>query len=242
MPRIIVLLAGLLLAGAAYANDPEQRIREALTRLVPGAVIDSVTPSPIDGYYEAVVSGQIIYVSGDGRYLIQGTLFDIENRIDLTDARRGVMRQQILEALPPERRMIFGPADARHHLVVFTDIDCGYCRRLHQHMDEYNALGITIEYLLYPRAGIGSHSYDKAVSVWCAADPHDAMTKAKDGIDPPPRTCDNPVAEHMEIGRHVGVTGTPALVTRNGQLLPGYMPPAQLLERLEALAQAARKP
>ncbi len=238
MSRVFALLSGLLLASSTWADDGADKVREAISTLVPGTPITQIEAAPVDGFYEVVLGGQVLYVSEDGKYLMQGTLFDIANRVDLSEQRRGALRMSALAELPADQRLIYGDADAKHRLVVFTDIDCGYCRRLHQQMDEYNAMGITIEYLLYPRAGVGSDSYNKAVSVWCDSDSHEALTKAKDGIDPRPQTCENPVDEHLEIGRNVGVTGTPALVTEDGQLLPGFVPPAQLLERLDALAQA----
>jgi len=128
-----------------------------------------------------------------------------------------------------------------HELMVFTDIDCGYCRKLHAQVDEYNKQGIAIHYLSFPRAGIGSRSYEKAVAVWCADDQQTALTQAKLGTEPDPLQCENPVAEQYQLGIDLGVTGTPALLTSSGQLIPGYVPPEQLRDRLDrlALTQAA---
>jgi thiol:disulfide interchange protein DsbC len=122
--------------------------------------------------------------------------------------------------------------------MVFTDIDCGYCRKLHAQMEEYNANGIAINYMAFPRAGIGSRSYEKAVSVWCADDQQAAMTLAKAGSDPDPKQCDNPIAEQYQLGLSMGVSGTPNMMTQSGQLIPGYVPPEQLRERLEKMASA----
>ncbi len=123
--------------------------------------------------------------------------------------------------------------------MVFTDIDCGYCRKLHAQMAEYNEQGIAISYLAFPRAGIGSRSYEKAVSVWCSEDQQDAMTQAKLGADPDPLQCDNPIAEQYQLGQQLGVTGTPALLTSSGQLIPGFVPPQQLRARLDSMAAVA---
>ncbi|MDW8478922.1 MAG: thioredoxin fold domain-containing protein [Xanthomonadales bacterium] len=140
--------------------------------------------------------------------------------------------------MPAERRIVFAPKERKRTLTVFTDIDCGYCRRMHQHMAEYNAAGIAIEYLFFPRAGIGSPSYEKAVSVWCSSDPRDALTRAKAGEEIPARSCDNPVLEDFELGKRIGINGTPAVITEDGVLIGGYLTPEQMLERL---AQAGKR-
>ena len=140
-----------------------------------------------------------------------------------------------LAKVGPEQRIIFPAKDQKYTVTVFTDIDCGYCRRMHSEMAEYNKRGIGVEYLFFPRAGVGSESYDKAVSVWCAADRNKAMDQAKGGATPESRICDNPVAHDYELGQRIAVTGTPAVFSRGGTQLGGYLPPEQLLQRLAAL-------
>ncbi|GIX32837.1 MAG: hypothetical protein KatS3mg125_0793 [Lysobacterales bacterium] len=232
--RPTVLLLALL---AKPLSAEEDRVRQGIRALVPDANIESVKPSPVPGLYEVIVSGQIVYVSADGRYLIQGGMFDMEKREDLTELARARIRKEALAKVPPEKRIVFAPKERKHTLTVFTDIDCGYCRRLHQHMAEYNAAGIAIEYLFFPRAGIGSPSYEKAVSVWCSADPRDALTRAKAGEEIPSRSCDNPVMEDFELGKRIGITGTPAVITEEGILIGGYLTPEQLQERLAQLGK-----
>ena len=177
-------------------------------------------------------------VSADGKYMLQGRIIDMETREDLTEASKSGLRQKLIQDIDPTRQITFSPEDPDYELMVFTDIDCGYCRKLHSQMEEYNKQGIAIRYMSFPRAGVGSRSYDKAVSVWCAADPQLAMTQAKLGGEPDPEQCDNPVAEQYQMGIELGVTGTPALLTSNGQLIPGYVPPEQLRARLDSMASA----
>lgn len=232
--RPLALLAALVVMPL---SADENRVREGIRALVPDVKIDSVKPSPVSGLYEVIVGGQIVYVSADGRYLIQGGLFDMEKREDLTELARARIRKEALAKVPPEKRIVFAPKERKHTLTVFTDIDCGYCRRMHQHMAEYNAAGIAIEYLFFPRAGIGSPSYEKAVSVWCNADPRDALTRAKAGEEIPARSCDNPVMEDFELGKRIGITGTPAVITEDGILIGGYLTPEQLQERLAQLGK-----
>jgi thiol:disulfide interchange protein DsbC len=130
--------------------------------------------------------------------------------------------------------VVFPPAGpTKHTVTVFTDIDCGYCRKLHQEIADYNQQGIKVRYLMYPRAGVGSESYNKAVWVWCADDRQDAITRAKRGEEIPHKTCANPVKEQFELGQTLGVRGTPSIILENGQMVPGYVPAAQLAQMLD---------
>ena len=230
-------------AGLAAQDKPEDVIREALKSLNPEIRIDSVRPSPMSGVYEVTVPGQVVYVTGDGKYLMQGMLLDIPNKVDLTEKRRSELRRTLLAAAPSSQRIVFKPkGEVKHTVTVFTDIDCGYCRELHKHMAEYNDRGIQIEYMLFPRAGVGSESFRKAVASWCAKDQQDALTKAKAGEDPGNATCVNPIEAQYNLGQQVGVTGTPTLVFPDGSVAPGYVTPDQLEQRLiaaEAIAAEA---
>ena len=226
------LLAALLGAFAFSASADEAAVEGAIKSLVPGAKIDSIAESQVPDFYQVVLQGQVVYVSADGKFLLQGSVFDIDNKTDLTERARAEIRRTALAAVGPEQRIIFPAKDPKYSITVFTDIDCGYCRKMHSEMAEYNKRGISVEYLFFPRAGIGSDSYDKAVSVWCADDRNAAMTRAKNGAEPERKTCDNPVAHDYELGQKIAVTGTPAVVTSGGMQLGGYLPPEQLLMRL----------
>ena len=129
--------------------------------------------------------------------------------------------------------IIFQPEHSQYKVFVFTDIDCGYCRKLHSEIDQYMAEGITIQYLFFPRAGKGSESYKKAVSVWCSDDRNAALTAAKKGNKPEEKTCPNPVDAHMKLGTEFEARGTPMIVTEKGTIYPGYLPAKQLAEVLK---------
>ena len=237
MKRLMMpLLAVMLLAGPAQAV--EDKIRESLSALLPGMEVESVAESAVPGLLQVVVNGQLIYMTGDGRYLIQGSIYDTQTRTDLTEQARAGMRKTLMDGVDVAEKIVF-PArgEKKHTVTVFTDIDCGYCRKLHSQIEGYQKRGIEVQYMFFPRAGIGSESYDKAVSVWCADDQRKILTRAKQGKSIPTKRCDNPVAEQYKLGQRIGVTGTPAIVTPKGQLIPGYMPPEQLEVRLEQLKQ-----
>ena len=241
MSRLMLGLLLALAAGGTLAADPaEQKVQDAIKTLVPDARIDSITRSELPGFYEVVLGGQPLYVSADGRYLISGALWDIGAKRNLTEARLAGLRKSTLDAVGADQRIIYPASQPKHVITVFTDIDCGYCRRLHQQMAEYNNAGITVEYLFFPRAGIGSESYDKAVSVWCAADRNAALTKAKNGEPLENKTCANPIASQFDLGHKVGVSGTPAVIAEDGTQIGGYLTPEQMIARLDQLKASAK--
>lgn len=241
------ILAGALTAALSFvatatpvlAQSSESAVRGAIESLVPNAKIDSIAESVVPGIFEVTIDGRVVYVTAEGRYLIQGSIFDIPNRVDITEASRSKVRRDAL-AQVTTGRIVFAPPNPKYRLTVFTDIDCGYCRKMHEHITEYNSAGIAIEYLFFPRAGIGSDSYQKAVSVYCSTNQQKAMTDAKAGQPLDRKECNNPIADQFTLSQQIGVTGTPAVFTEDGTQLGGYMEPAQLLQRLEALAAAPK--
>ncbi|WP_242521826.1 thioredoxin fold domain-containing protein [Motiliproteus sp. SC1-56] len=235
--RIRSLVVSSLLAlsatlGAAQAADPAEQIRERLTAVNDRIEVVAVKASALPGIYEVELgSGEVLYSSESGNHFILGKLFEVRDSgfVNLTEQRQKAMRAEALAALEKEDMIIFSPeGEAVATLYAFTDVDCGYCRKLHNEMAEYNARGIEIRYLAFPRAGVDSGAYDKMVSVWCAEDPQQAMTLAKQGQVPPQAECENPVAEQYQMGVAFGVTGTPALVFEDGSLMPGYVPAERL--------------
>ena len=214
-------------------------VEDKIRSLVPNAKTIAVSETPMEGILQVQINSDIVYVSKDGQYLLQGQIMEIDTRVNITDQAKSGIRQGLLADLNRDEQISFQPEQSKYDLLVFTDIDCGYCRKLHNQIKEYNEEGIAIHYMAFPRAGVGSESYDKFVSVWCAEDQQTAMTQAKNGDDPEPQKCPNPIADQYELGREVGVTGTPALLTNDGTLIPGYMPPAQLRQRLESLEAKA---
>jgi thiol:disulfide interchange protein DsbC len=215
------------------ANADEAAIKQALGKSMPTAKIESIKPSEIKGVYEVVLGSSIYYVSEDGKYLLQGRLVDVANRTDLTEQKLGATRKAALERIGTDNMIVFKPKIAKYKVSIFTDIDCGYCRKLHSEIDQYLAEGITIQYLFFPRAGKGSDSYDKAVSVWCAKDRNAALTAAKKDQGLEKKTCANPIDKHMQLATEFEVKGTPMIVTENGNIYPGYLPAKQLLEALQ---------
>jgi len=215
---------------AAVKADP----RVEIASRIPGVKPEELRASPIPNIYEMFRGSEIAYVTTDGKYAISGDLFDIAKNDDLTEDHRRENRVKRLDAIPESDMVIFGPKEPRYTVTVFTDVDCAYCRRLHSQIMEYNRLGIRVRYLSYPRSGPNTESWTKAEEVWCSDNRNDALTRAKLGQALKAKPCaNNPVAREYALGQDFGLQGTPAIVTGNGEMISGYLAPAELLQELK---------
>ena len=228
------VLVGVFACQTAFAGG--ERLVARFSELRPNIVIKSVEATPVAGIYALELQGgDILYGTEDGRYLFNGDLYELADTeiVNLAENNRIAKRRTIMANVPSSELVIFSPVgDTKAVISVFTDVDCSYCRKLHLEVPRLNELGVEVRYLAYPRAGIGSRSYDKIVSAWCSDDPNLAITKLKAGQSIPEVTCSNPVAAHFDLGGEVGVTGTPAIVLEDGRLLPGYLPAEELVQRI----------
>jgi len=195
---------------------------------MPHEKVDMIKPSEIKGLSEVKAGANIYYFSDDGKYMLQGQLYDTELKKNLTEGKMADVRKAALDKVSADKMIVFKPQTSKYVVSVFTDIDCGYCRKLHSELDQYMAQGITIRYLFYPRAGKGSESYQKAITVWCSADRNKALTAAKKNEPMEAKYCANPVDEHMQLAEEFGMNGTPMIITEKGNVLPGYVPAQQL--------------
>ena len=222
------------------AGTADARAVAAIARLNPDIAVESVGAAPLPGFREAIVGGQVVYVSDDGRYLFLpgsgGALFDTRAQENLTEGALAGMRTKLLATIPQSERIVFAPENPVHTVTVFTDVECGYCRKLHSEIEQYNAEGIAVEYLAFPRMGIGSEDFDKMVSVWCADDRKAALTRAKTSGQVTDKACKNTVTMQYNIGQRVGLTGTPMILAEDGTQLGGYVPPKALRAALDELA------
>jgi len=243
MQQLALLLAVAICAPFIVHAEgaDESHIRQVLSERLSRFTPDTISPSPVPGIYQVMVGSQVLYTSADGRYVFQGRLLDIVKGEDLTEPAMNQVRKAMVDKVPESSMVIFEPqGEVRHTLTTFTDIDCAYCRRLHAEMADLNGRGIRVRYMLYPRSGVDTPSYYKAVGVWCAEDRQAAMTRAKRGETVPKLSCDNPVKEHMALAEKLGLTGTPFTITDTGEKIAGYAPAAKLQQRLDKskIAQA----
>jgi thiol:disulfide interchange protein DsbC len=237
---IIATLAGLLCGlsmSAMVLAGPEDDIRGKLLQARPDFKISSIKPSVAAGIFEVqVAGGPVLYATEDGDFFILGDLFSVgmDGIVNLAEQQRDIDRRDLLAAVKQEDMIIF-PAlgETRGSISVFTDVDCFYCQKLHKEVPALNKAGVEVRYLAYPRAGVGSESYRKIATAWCAQDRQQAMTKLKNRETMEDNVCPgNPVADQFMLGQQIGVRGTPAMVLENGQMLPGYMSAQDLTTRM----------
>jgi thiol:disulfide interchange protein DsbC len=244
LTALLVLGPGLALGDEPKADPVDPTVLkleidpvDLIAAKLPGVDKSRIKPAPIEGVYEVGHGTNIAYVSADGRYLLRGDLIDLESDVNLTEQRRNGARTEQLASLGEDKMIVFGPEpkDAKYEITVFTDIDCGYCRKLHNEMAQLNKLGVRVRYVFYPRSGPGSASWKKAEAVWCADDRNTALTEAKAGKTVESEACGTtPVSEEWQMGQAFGVRGTPAIITSDGVLIAGYLPAQQLVARLDS--------
>lgn len=215
------------------------QIKETLETLLPESIeIVSVIETDIDGYFEVKFKDtEPLYVSKDGKYLISGDIFEITTSglVNRSESRRNYFRKTSIQELDKSEFITFKPRTIEHSIFVFTDVDCGYCRQFHKEIKAYLDLGIQVNYLAFPRAGVDSESFVKIASAWCSTEPHKAITELKLGYDIKENVCpNNPVEKHFNLGNSLGVSGTPSIITSEGRLIPGYLPPQDLIALLNS--------
>ena len=213
----------------------QNKVVEQLKIARPDLVFTKVTPSPIPDFFEVQINnGPLLFVHRDGEFFFQGGSYQVKSGdiIDILESRLVDRRREVFASRSTEDMIIFKPeGETKAIMNIFTDVDCGYCRKLHREVPQLNAMGIEVRYLAYPRAGIPSNSYSKIATAWCAEDQQDILTKVKNGENVPFEVCEiNPVADHYSLGDSLGVTGTPAIVLMDGTLIPGYQPAANFAE------------
>ncbi|CAM3831597.1 bifunctional protein-disulfide isomerase/oxidoreductase DsbC [Serratia silvae] len=230
-----LMLLSLLVAsvtGAAHADDAA--IQKALGSL--GIKQADVQPSPVAGLKTVLTEGGTLYVTEDGKHVLQGPLYDVSGSEPVNVTNQLLMTR--LEALK-DQMIVYKAAKEKHVITVFTDITCGYCHKLHEQMKEYNDLGITVRYLAFPRQGLESQAEKDMRSIWCTADRAKAFDAAMKGDAVSPATCKTDISQHYALGVQFGISGTPAIVLKNGMVIPGYQGPKEMAAMLDAHAASA---
>ena len=234
--NLLVILLVLGLSPAAQADDAVAKLAAKL-KVAPA----DISISPLPGLYRVTMGPQVIYVSADGHYLVRGDIIDLKDGTDLTRGERQAARLAYIKQLNPDDMIVFKAPHPRHVLTVLTDIDCQYCRALAREMPQLTALGVELHYLAFPRAGVGSSSWDKAVAVWCAKDRQTAYQDAmRSGEVPAGKCAESAVAAGYAFAQKLDLSGTPAIITETGQLIGGYIPAQQLAQLLDDPALQAQ--
>ena len=236
----VIMLFSMSCAAKEDSKNSEaaQLIESNLTEMLPAeSKLLSVEETDMDGFFEVNIEGvEPLYASADGNYLVSGDIYLItkDGLVNKSEARRDYQRKTLINNIDQDDFITFKPDLADYKVYVFTDVDCGYCRQFHNQIDEYLNLGIQVNYLAYPRAGLDSESYEKISSAWCDEDPQYSLTLLKQGKEIDKKLCSNsPVEKHFKLGQAIGVQGTPSIVTEDGRMIPGYLPPQELLNILD---------
>jgi thiol:disulfide interchange protein DsbC len=234
----ILMLAGTVLtvaSNSSYASEVAQdidQVRAELSKMMPAAGSAEITKTDATNVFQVEVKGNFYYAYVDGDHILFGDLLNTKTKVNVGQEQKSKRISDTIAGVSTDKMIVYGPKDAKRHITVFTDIDCGYCRKLHQEVPQLNEAGIQVRYLAFPRAGVGSKSHKKYISVWCNADQQTALTDAKAGKDVPAASCENPVAETYELGQKVGVEGTPTIIYDDGSMTPGYIPSDRLIEKM----------
>jgi thiol:disulfide interchange protein DsbC len=233
---ITVFAAFFAVLGSAVSLADEktdiEKVRVELQKMIPQAASAEIVAAPVKGVYRLQLQGNYAFAYVAGDYVLVGDLYNTKSQVNYGDQASSERMASLLNDVPTSKMIVYGPENPKRYMTVFTDIDCSYCRKLHNEVPELNAAGIEVRYLAFPRAGIGSASHKKYVSVWCNDDQQTALTTAKAGGTVAAASCDNPIEESYKLGKQVGVKGTPTIIFDDGTVAPGYLPSATLIERL----------
>ncbi|MBK1673855.1 disulfide bond formation protein DsbC [Ectothiorhodospira shaposhnikovii] len=238
----LVLVALLAIPAMAGADTQTlSQLKERVSLLVPNAEPSSIQETPVKGLYEVRYGAQLFYISADGQYVLDGELVELDTRRSLTAASRSLGRREMLTEMDESGMVVYAPKGRTEHVItVFTDVDCPYCRRLHEEVPALTEQGVKVRYAMFPRSGEGSPTFRKMVGIWCADDRAKAMDQVKDGKNVEEKTCETPVMEHVIMGQMMGVNGTPAILLESGDLIPGYRPAGDIMEMIRHVKSAGQ--
>jgi thiol:disulfide interchange protein DsbC len=217
-------------AAPADENNAIEQLKQALAKTMPRVKPTQISSTPINGLYEVIVGSQVVYMDINARYMIEGDLFDLKTKVNVTENAKSVIRLAVVNELDSGSMVVYSPKEIKNTITVITDIDCPYCRRLHNEIPDYMENNVQVRYIFMPLKGAADMK--KTVSVWCSDDQQLALDIAKAGGEVEEKTCDNPIKKHLKVARELGVRGTPAILLEDGTLLPGYVPVDKLVAEL----------
>jgi thiol:disulfide interchange protein DsbC len=231
---VALLSVGFMVSANAQVKAPEtdyEQVRQQFGQL--NLTVNAISEAPLQGLLQVFTNKGLFFTSTDGQYFIEGNIYDLTNKVLINDAQmRPYIQQKMLDS--KDGTIEYKAKDEKFVINVFTDPTCGYCRKLHHEMQDYNDAGITVRYLAFPRGGVDSETYLQMQHIWCSKDNRSAMDDAKDGDNIKPAMCTNPVKAQYELGQSFGINGTPAIILPSGRLIPGYQPAKALLAQLKA--------
>lgn len=217
----------------AHADSGDKNLKmiaDNLRALYPATQIDDVRPAPIAGIYEVVMGNNIGYTNSEGRHFLFGHVFDMQTRQDLTQQRLDELNTVKFSELPLKDAIKVVQGKGERTLVVFSDPDCPYCKKLEQELPQLD--NVTIYTFPMPLEGLHPDAPRKSKSIWCSPKPqtawHDYVAGNKQPTAKP--DCDNPIERNIQLGQKLGINGTPTLIAADGRVMPG----AASVEQIES--------
>jgi thiol:disulfide interchange protein DsbC len=232
------LIAGLLLSTVPFltvAAVDDAKLKTAFAEV--GLNVSSIADSSVPGLLQIMTDRGLFFATKDGSHLIEGQIYNLNKKVLVNEEILKTVRKAGVANMAGSV-IEFKAPNEKYAIHVFTDISCGYCRKLHAELPSYLDAGITVRYLAFPRGGLESDTFNSLQSVWCAKDKQKAMDEAKGGAEIAPAKCDSPIAKQFELGHSFGISGTPAIILPDGGLIPGYQSAAQLQTVLAGLPKS----
>ena len=205
-----MILIVITTAGLSVAKENLKAETETLKKSFPNLRVDSVTESPVKGFYQIVAGDQVFYFSPDG-FLMFGELWSKDGKNLTAEVREKVLAQKV-KTIPLDKALKIGSGPRQ--VIEFTDPDCPYCRKVDEFLEKRT--DVTRYVFFFPLRQIHPNAEKKAQYILSQKDREKAfrevVTGTLDGKPLPEPTHKNTLLEGMErVAKSVGVRGTPAL-------------------------------
>lgn len=239
MIKKIVSFTLLSAALSTFAFADEASVKKAVETAYPKVKVDSVTKTPYAGLYEVFLGGQIIYTDEKMSFLIaEGRLVDTKTKKDLTGQRLEELTKIDFNSLPLDQAIKVVKGNGSRKLVVFSDVDCPYCKRLEQN-EISNITDVTVYTFLYPIAQLHPDSANKSKAIWCASNRVKAWQDwiLNEKLPSSAGNCEVPIEKIGELARKYGVNSTPTLFFADGKRMLGAQPYKEIERAMMAAAK-----
>ncbi|WP_114701450.1 disulfide isomerase DsbC N-terminal domain-containing protein [Psychrobacter proteolyticus] len=188
--------------------------------------------------WSATLEGVPFLLSDDAQYITDGEISVIENGqfIGLDENFEKRKNQSVFASLD-KSQLITYPATTTERAVIYVadDVNCPYCRRLHQQVPSLNAKGVTVNVIGYP---IYEASPKQMRGIWCQAD-EDSRRQAFDKamlqgeMTPALASCTvDHVTPNRDKAAGLAVMATPAIYREDGVLYQASFESPEFLEFL----------
>ena len=228
MKNLFVFLSLMLFMSCAKKEDVN--IKEVISKAYPNVDIENIKKID-ENFHEIIINNQIYYATNDGKFLIVGSVIDLNSKESITENTKMSQRLDVIQSINDKNMIIYKPEVSDHVLTVFTDSSCPYCQKLHNEIPRLLENNVEIRYVLFSRNGDKVDAYDQLLSAWCSEDRMRAIESLFDGdlLDEKDE-CINPLNKNYELASRLSVEGTPTIFLEDGRVIPGYQNYKNILE------------